>query len=77
MWDRSVMTLLSIRFMSFLFELVVDFFIDLELDYDLREGIIHKLPIITSRCTQCCGNIALELQIDHSLDAIIPNGWSV
>ena len=74
MWDKAVIILLSIRFASFLCELFVDFFIDLELHYDLRERKIHSLQLqcITK---SCCGNMADELGHNHDLIDKIPSGW--
>ena len=74
MWNISVTILLSIRFASFLCELAVDFFIDLELDHDLREKKIHSLQL---RCIRksFCGNIGHELEEQHDLVDEIPFGW--
>ena len=74
MWDISVTVLLSVRFSSFVCELLVDFFIDLELDYDLREEMIHALELKLIR-RAFCGNIGYELKDQHDIIDQIPFGW--
>ena len=73
MWNLSVIVLLSIRFASYLCELWVDSFIDLELHHDLRMNKIHRMP--SAFICKYCGNIGHELKDEHDLIDKLPLGW--
>ena len=74
MWDTTVIVLLSVRFLSFLCELMVDLFIDLELHHDLKVQKIHSMPV-KFICRSFCGNLGYELKDEHDLMNKLPTGW--
>ena len=74
MWNATIFILLSFRFLSFLLETLVDFFIDLELHYDLEDDKIHKMPV-TFISKLCCRNIREELEHEQVLKNFYPKGW--
>eukprot|EP01084_Bolivina_argentea_P278247 475268_1 len=74
-WDPLVIWLLSLRFAAFIFEEVIDFCIDLELESDFAEGTIMNLDVPYCTKNRFQENIALMGISEKDCTIELAKGW--